>query len=132
MRFILNAVMGLGLIAAVPAFAQSSSSTTHNQGSTAPGQTSANTNTSAQGGVAHKLQQDLQQSGFKNVRIMPESFLVRAEDKDGHPVMMIVNPDSVTAITQMSAAGSGSSSQTHGSTGSTSGTSGTSGSTTPK
>jgi hypothetical protein len=32
---------------------------------------------------------------------MPSSFLVRANDQDGNPVMMVVNPDSVTAITEV-------------------------------
>jgi hypothetical protein len=32
---------------------------------------------------------------------MPESFLVRAKDKSGNPVMMVVNPDSVTAIIEI-------------------------------
>ncbi len=30
---------------------------------------------------------------------MPESFLVRAKDKDGNPVMMVIKPDSFTAVT---------------------------------
>jgi hypothetical protein len=32
---------------------------------------------------------------------MPESFLVRANDKVGKPVMMVINPDSVTENTGM-------------------------------
>jgi hypothetical protein len=39
-----------------------------------------------------------QQAGFTDIRIMPESFLVRAKDRDGNPVMMVINPDSITAI----------------------------------
>jgi hypothetical protein len=39
-----------------------------------------------------------QQAGFADIRIMPESFLVRAKDRDGNPVMMVINPDSITAI----------------------------------
>ena len=31
---------------------------------------------------------------------MPQSFLVRAKDKSGDPVMMVINPDSVTAVTE--------------------------------
>jgi hypothetical protein len=30
---------------------------------------------------------------------MPESFLVRAKDPSGNPIMMVINPDSVTAVT---------------------------------
>ena len=32
---------------------------------------------------------------------MPESFLVRAKDRDGNPVMMVINPDSVLAVTEI-------------------------------
>ncbi len=32
---------------------------------------------------------------------MPSSFLVRAKDKSGNPVMMVINPDSVTAVTEI-------------------------------
>ena len=31
---------------------------------------------------------------------MPSSFLVRAKDSDGNPVMMVINPDSVTELTE--------------------------------
>jgi hypothetical protein len=49
-----------------------------------------------------QVKSNLEQAGFTDIRIMPESFLVRAKDKDGNPVMMVINPDSVTAITAMS------------------------------
>jgi hypothetical protein len=77
--------------------------------------------------IAQQMKSDLEKSGFKNVRIMPESFLVRAEDPQGHPVMMVVNPDSVTAITALGVSGSGSSST--GGTSSSMGSTGTAGST---
>jgi hypothetical protein len=44
---------------------------------------------------------NLQAAGFTNIQVMPSSFLVRANDQDGNPVMMVVNPDSVTAITEV-------------------------------
>ena len=50
--------------------------------------------------IQDQVKSDLEQAGFTNIRIMPDSFLVRATDKNGNPVMMI-NPDSVTAITAM-------------------------------
>jgi hypothetical protein len=31
---------------------------------------------------------------------MPSSFLVRAKDSQGNPVMMVINPDSFTEMTQ--------------------------------
>jgi len=48
------------------------------------------------------VKNNLEQAGFTNVQIMPSSFLVRAKDKEGNPVMMVINPDSVTAITEVS------------------------------
>ena len=35
------------------------------------------------------------------MRVMPESFLVRAKDLAGNPVMMVINPDSFTAVTEV-------------------------------
>ena len=54
-------------------------------------------------GPAHlgqKLRDDLTKAGFTNITIMPSSFLVRAKDSQGNPVMMIVNPDSLTEVTE--------------------------------
>jgi hypothetical protein len=45
------------------------------------------------------VKNNLAQAGFTNIRIMPESFLVRATDRDGNPVMMLINPDSITEVT---------------------------------
>ncbi len=45
-----------------------------------------------------QIKTDLQQSGFSDVKVMPESFLVRAKDKSGNPIMMIINPDSVSEV----------------------------------
>jgi glucose/arabinose dehydrogenase len=41
---------------------------------------------------------DMQQSGFSDVKVMAESYLVRAKDKSGNPVIMIINPDSVSEV----------------------------------
>jgi hypothetical protein len=32
---------------------------------------------------------------------MPSSFLVRAKDRAGNPVIMVINPDSVTSLTEI-------------------------------
>ena len=52
--------------------------------------------------IQARVKNNLEQAGFTNVQIMPSSFLVRAKDKEGNPVMMVINPDSVTAITEVS------------------------------
>ena len=52
--------------------------------------------------IQAQVKNNLEQAGFTNIRIIPDSFLVRATDKDGNPVMMVINPDSITEITAMS------------------------------
>src|SRR3984893_6490907 len=41
----------------------------------------------------------LQKQGFTDVRVVPQSFIIHAKDKDGNPVVMSVTPDSITAVT---------------------------------
>ena len=50
--------------------------------------------------VVQKLRRELSKAGFTDIQIMPSSFLVRGKDSSGNRVMMVVNPDSVTAITE--------------------------------
>jgi hypothetical protein len=50
--------------------------------------------------LSQKLRDDLGKAGFTDITIMPSSFLVRAKDAQGNPVMMVINPDSVTEVTQ--------------------------------
>jgi hypothetical protein len=57
----------------------------------------------SQQSIRSKIQQNLQAAGFTDIKIMPSSFLVRAKDRDGNPMMMVINPDSVTAITETGA-----------------------------
>jgi glucose/arabinose dehydrogenase len=49
--------------------------------------------------VQQKVRSDLQNEGFSDIHVMPESFTVRAKDKAGNPVMMVINPDSFTEVT---------------------------------
>ncbi len=52
--------------------------------------------------VSQRLRDDLTKAGFTDITIMPSSFLVRAKDSQGNPVMMVINPDSVTEMTERS------------------------------
>ena len=45
------------------------------------------------------MQDNLAKAGFTDIKVMPESFLVRAKDQQGNPVMMVINPDSFTEVT---------------------------------
>ncbi len=51
--------------------------------------------------IRQQVQANLEQAGYSDIKIMPESFLVRAKDKSGNTVMMVINPDSVTSITEI-------------------------------
>src|ERR1700730_3606980 len=48
-----------------------------------------------------QLQKTLQDAGLTDIQIVPHSFLVRAKDRDGNPVMMMINPDSIMAVTEI-------------------------------
>ena len=68
-----------------------------NSGSMQKGQTNANANSAMTGGsnmhVAQKLRSDLGKAGYTNITIMPSSFIVRAKNSEGSPVMMVISPD---------------------------------------
>jgi len=77
-----------------------------------------NATNSAPGGlhISQKLRNDLANAGFTDIHIMPESFMVRAKDSQGNPVMMVINPDSVTAITEEVQSTNSASTANHGAT----------------
>jgi hypothetical protein len=58
---------------------------------------SSDGNAQAAARISEKLRADLTRAGFTDVTVMPTSFLVRAKDSQGEPVMMVVNPDSLGA-----------------------------------
>ena len=47
-----------------------------------------------------QVKNELEQAGYKNVRIIPLSYLVQATDKGGNS-MMVITPNSMTAVTDM-------------------------------
>jgi sporulation protein YlmC with PRC-barrel domain len=48
----------------------------------------------------------LQNAGFSDIRLMPSSFMIRAKDQSGNPVVMSVSPDSVTEVAEIGTSGS--------------------------
>ena len=50
--------------------------------------------------ISQKLRDDLTKAGFTDIAIMPSSFIVRAKDSQGNPVMMVINPDSLAEVTR--------------------------------
>jgi hypothetical protein len=65
---------------------------------------SAQTTTDNQstGHMSQKLHDDLTKAGFTDITIMPASLIVRAKDAQGNSIMMVINPDSLTEVTQKS------------------------------
>lgn len=47
------------------------------------------------------LKNMLEKSGYKDIRIAPTGFLVRAKDTDGNAVVMSVSPNSFTEVTDL-------------------------------
>jgi hypothetical protein len=58
------------------------------------------TDTQAPAHMSQKLRDDLTKAGFTDINIMPASLLVRAKDSQGNSVMMLINADSLTEVTQ--------------------------------
>jgi Peptidase propeptide and YPEB domain len=86
--FRLIAIAALASALTAPAQAQSSSSQSQDatNGTVAPQQ------------IPQEIQQKLTEEGFKNVQVIPHSFLVSARDKNGNPVTMLIGPHSMTIV----------------------------------
>jgi len=94
----------LALTFALPA-AAATSSTPANNATDHSNATTEQSNGQATPQIAAQLRQSLADAGFTDIHVMPQSFLVRAKDKQGNPVMMVMNPDSLTAVTAIPAQG---------------------------
>jgi hypothetical protein len=87
-------IISAAILITGPSLAQApSSQTPPAQNKPAPSQTQSN-QTGAGGqsqnqSIRQQVQKNLSQAGYSDIKIMPESFLVRAKDKDGNPVMMV-------------------------------------------
>lgn len=58
-------------------------------------------NANSAGALRGHIHDMLQQSGFSDIQVMPSSFMIRAKDKDGNPVVMSVSPESVTEVSEV-------------------------------
>jgi hypothetical protein len=65
--------------------------------------------------ISKTLKNDLTKAGFTDIKILPSSFL-RAKDSEGNPVIMVINPNSVTAITEATQTTNSASNADHGAT----------------
>ena len=96
------------LATAMAASAQTGSSTVNTgRSATAPNSASPPSaqnqpNAAANEPLRQQVRDNLAKAGFTDIRIMPTSFMVRAKDQSGNPVMMVINPDSFTEVTAVS------------------------------
>jgi len=103
MKTLLAAASALILSAGLASAATTNSTTsgqTQANAATTSNQTQANAATPSgpTAKMRQKLEESLTKAGFTDIKIMPESFLIRAKDQNGNPMMMVVNPDSVTEV----------------------------------
>ena len=66
--------------------------------STTPSKTTS-TATQPSNNLRQQVMTNLQQSGFTDVKVLPDSFLVQAKDKSGNPVTMFIGPNSFDEVT---------------------------------
>ncbi len=71
-----------------------------------PRSTTANASASSLD-LRQQFRADLQKAGFTDIRVRPDSFLIEAKDHEGHPVTMVINPDSVTEVVAEGASNAG-------------------------
>ena len=100
-------MLGAGILAqaaAQPALAQQANSSGTSQ---SPQHTAASGQAAPQdpAHIRQSIQRDLEQAGYTNVQVMPEAFLAHAKDKQGHPVTMVIEPGSVTAVADLGNSG---------------------------
>ena len=59
---------------------------------------SALAQTDATQDASKKIHDDLTARGFTDVKVVPQTFLISAKDKDGNPLVMLVGPNSMTVL----------------------------------
>lgn len=98
-RVSLTKLTAVCLIASLPALAQ-------NAGQQQPAsQSSSHQSMSGNQNIRAQLMDNLKQAGFTDVKVAPDSFLVRAKDKSGNPVAMFIDSNSVFEITDVQPTG---------------------------
>jgi hypothetical protein len=90
------------------AWAQTAQSNVNPGMQSEPGQSSPGARVTAD--TQQRIRQSLQQSGFKDIRVIPETFVVRAQAPDGSRIVMLLSPDEVSGVV-VSNANQGTSSQ---------------------
>jgi len=50
--------------------------------------------------IGQSVRSSLARAGYKDIQMVPDSFVVRAKDPNGASVMMVLSPDSITVMTE--------------------------------
>src|ERR1700730_3709172 len=100
MRFPALPIIAAVVMLAVPALAQTTSTSGSSRGDN-PSSTSSS-QLPPDTGVNHDTQQNLkqllEQNGFKNVIVVPEAYAIHAQAPDGSKIVMEVSPDQMRAV----------------------------------
>jgi hypothetical protein len=91
MRIMSLVVVSSLALAAAPAFAQ-------NKGAGTAPSANPQSNASVTQETQRAIRQSLESSGFKDIRIVPESYVVHAQAPDGSRIVMMVSPDEVQGV----------------------------------
>lgn len=51
--------------------------------------------------IRQQIQDQMTKAGYTDVTVTPSSFYVRAKDRKGDPVAMVIGPDSITEVTEL-------------------------------
>ena len=76
-----------------------------NTSTAAPSTHAASDSTNTATPLRDNIRGMLQKSGFSDIKMLPSSFMIRAKDQQGNPVVMSVSPDSVTEISELGTSG---------------------------
>lgn len=85
----------LALAVSGTAFAQSTTGAPNPSAPGAATQQKANQQSTL---TVEKVTQDLQKAGFTDVKVLEDAFLIQAKTKDGHPILMTLGPNGMSAL----------------------------------
>jgi hypothetical protein len=57
--------------------------------------------------IGQNIRSDLARAGYRDIQMVPDSFVVRAKDPTGVSVMMVLSPNSITVVTEVTPAETG-------------------------
>lgn len=108
------------IMLAGPAVAQTSSTTgssARNDASSSSSSASSSSqlprDTAVTVDTQQKLKQSLEQSGFKNVLVLPEAYIIHAQAPDGSKIVMEISPDQMQAVIDRTGSSTPPSDSTH-------------------